>query len=128
MCRPTRCTLAGQPGHGRTAYLRRQPARVVDGRMEGGCTGASELSCGQGGDHPSLDYSQIPRGCSRSAGRTRWRQVLPRMRTTSGSEPAADGHRTRASPARPGPEPASPAGLAAGVPALNPHYAWRGRT
>jgi len=28
--------------------------------MEGGCTGASELSCGQGGDHPSLDYSQIP--------------------------------------------------------------------
>ena len=34
--------LAGQPGHGRTAYLRRQPARIVDGRMEGGYTGAFE--------------------------------------------------------------------------------------
>jgi hypothetical protein len=52
--------LAGQPGHGRTAYLRRQPARIVDGRMDGGYTGAFELICGQCGDHPCLDYSQIP--------------------------------------------------------------------
>ena len=49
----------GQPGHGRTAYLRRQPARIVDGRMEGGYTGAFELICGQCGDHPYLDYSEI---------------------------------------------------------------------
>jgi hypothetical protein len=28
--------------------------------MEGGYTGASELICGQCGDHPRLDYSQIP--------------------------------------------------------------------
>src|SRR6266487_5481983 len=69
---------------------------------------------------PNLDYSEIPPGCSRSAGRTRWRQALPRMRTTSGLELAADRHRTRsASPACPGQEPA------AGVRALNPHYASR---
>jgi hypothetical protein len=53
--------LAGQPGHGRTASLRRQPARIVDGRMQGGHTGAFELICGQCGDHPYLDYDEIPR-------------------------------------------------------------------
>ena len=52
--------LAGQPGHGRTAYLRRQPARIVDGRMEGGHADVFELICGQCGDHPYLDYSEIP--------------------------------------------------------------------
>jgi len=52
--------VAGQPGHGRTASLRRQPARIVDGRMEGSCTGAFELICGRRGDHPYRDYSQIP--------------------------------------------------------------------
>ena len=26
--------LAGQPGHGRTAFVRRQPVRMVDGRFE----------------------------------------------------------------------------------------------
>ena len=51
--------LAGQPGHGRTADLRRQPARIVDGQMEGGYTGAFELICGQCGDHPYLDYAEI---------------------------------------------------------------------
>jgi hypothetical protein len=35
--------LAEQPGHGRTASLRRQPVRIVDGRIEGGYTGAFEL-------------------------------------------------------------------------------------
>ena len=53
--------LAGQPGHGRTASLRRRPGRIVDGRMEGGNTSEFELICGQCGDnHPYLDYSQIP--------------------------------------------------------------------
>jgi hypothetical protein len=106
-----RLPLAGQPGHGRTAYLRRQPARIVDGRMQGGYTAAYELICGQYGDHPYRDYSEIPRGCSRSAGRTRWRRALQRMRTTSGSELAADGHRARrASPARVEKELTSPGG------------------
>ena len=55
-----RLPLAGQPGHGRTAYLRRQPARIVEGRMEGGYTGVFELICGRCGDHPYLAYSQTP--------------------------------------------------------------------
>jgi hypothetical protein len=52
--------LAGQPGHGRTAFVRRQPARIVDGRFEGGYTGLFELICPGCGDHPYLDYSEVP--------------------------------------------------------------------
>ena len=52
--------LAGQPGHGRTAFVRRQPGRIVDGRFEGGYTGLFELICPGCGDHPYLDYSEIP--------------------------------------------------------------------
>ncbi len=52
--------LAGQPGHGRTAFVRGQPARIVDGRFEGGYTGLFELICPGCGDHPYLDYSEIP--------------------------------------------------------------------
>ena len=52
--------LAGQPGHGRTAFLRRQPAPIVDGRFEGGYTGLFELICPGCGDNPYLDYSEIP--------------------------------------------------------------------
>ena len=53
---------AGQPGHGRTAFLRRQPVRIVDGRFEGGYTDVFELICPGCGDHPYLDYSEIPPG------------------------------------------------------------------
>ena len=74
----------------------RQRTRVVEGPMAGGYTGAFELICGQFGDHPYLDYSEIPRDCSRSAGRPRWREALPRTRTTSGLELVADGPRTPA--------------------------------
>jgi hypothetical protein len=35
----------GQPGRGRTASLRRQPARVIERRVEGGYTDAFELVC-----------------------------------------------------------------------------------
>jgi hypothetical protein len=52
--------LPGQPGHGRKASLRRQPARIVEGRMEGGYTSAFELICPSCGDHPYLDYSVVP--------------------------------------------------------------------
>ena len=52
--------LAGEPGHGRTASIRRQPARVVAGRIEGGYTDAFELICPDCGDNPYLDYSEIP--------------------------------------------------------------------
>lgn len=51
---------AGQPGHGRTASLRRQPVRIVEGRMKDGYTDVFELICGECGDHPYLDYREIP--------------------------------------------------------------------
>ena len=51
--------LAGQPGHGRAASLRRQPGRVVDGRMEGAPTSAFELICPSCGDHRYLDYAEV---------------------------------------------------------------------
>ena len=49
----------GQFGHGLTACLRRQPARRVEGRAEGGYTGAFELICGDCGDHLYLDYTEV---------------------------------------------------------------------
>jgi hypothetical protein len=49
----------GQPGHGRAARLRRQPFRLVDGRVEGGYTGAFEVICPSCGDNPDLDYSEV---------------------------------------------------------------------
>jgi hypothetical protein len=52
--------LPGQPGHGRTAFVRRQPVRIVDGRAEGGYTGVFEFICPGCGDNPYVDYSEIP--------------------------------------------------------------------
>jgi hypothetical protein len=52
--------LPGQPGHGTTASLRRQPARITRGRAGGGYTDLFELICPSCGDHPYLDYSEIP--------------------------------------------------------------------
>jgi hypothetical protein len=51
---------AGQSGHGRTAYVRRRPVRIVDGRFEGGYTDLFELICPDCGDHSYLDYSEVP--------------------------------------------------------------------
>jgi hypothetical protein len=51
--------VAGEPGHGRMASLRRQPVSIVDGRMEGGYTDRFELICPCCGDHPYLDYSEV---------------------------------------------------------------------
>jgi hypothetical protein len=52
--------LVGQPGHGRTAFVRRQPTRMVDGRVQDGYTGAFELICPGCGDNPYADYTEIP--------------------------------------------------------------------
>src|SRR5271169_176933 len=52
--------LGGQPGHGRTAFVRRQPVRIVDGRVEGGYTDVFELICPGCGDNPYVDYADIP--------------------------------------------------------------------
>jgi hypothetical protein len=51
--------LAGEPGHGCTAALRRQPVLIVAGRAEHADTDAFELICCECGDNPYLDYSQI---------------------------------------------------------------------
>ncbi len=51
---------AGQPGHGPTAVLRNQPARIVDGRIDGGYNDVYELICPSCGDRPDLDYLLVP--------------------------------------------------------------------
>ena len=40
--------------------MRRQPVRVVDGRVQGGYTGMFELICPGCGDNPYVDYSEVP--------------------------------------------------------------------
>jgi len=63
------------PGAGWTAVLRRQPARIVEGRPEGGYTDAFEVICCDCGDHPYLDY----------------REVSPELQRIRGPYPIADG-------------------------------------
>ena len=60
---------------GWTVVLRRQPARMVEGRAEGGYADVFELICCDCGDHPGLDYSEVS-------------PVLQRVR---GPYPVADG-------------------------------------
>ena len=48
-----------QPGDSWTVVLRRQPARIVEGRPEGGYTDALELICCNCGDDPGLDYREV---------------------------------------------------------------------
>ena len=59
---------AGQPGHGITASLRRQPVRIVEGRREGGNRDAFEVVCCDCGDHPYLDYREVSPGLQRVRG------------------------------------------------------------
>jgi hypothetical protein len=63
-----RFPLPGHPGHGRTAFVRRRPVRIVDGRMEGGYTDAYELICPSCGDHPYLDFDDVPAQLQRLRG------------------------------------------------------------
>jgi hypothetical protein len=51
---------AGQPGHGSEAVLRNQSVRIVDGCVEGGYTDAYELICPSCGDHPYVDFVDVP--------------------------------------------------------------------
>jgi hypothetical protein len=52
-------TTGGQPEHGWTVVLRRQPPRIVDGRPQGGYTDAFEIICCDCGDDPDLDYREV---------------------------------------------------------------------
>ena len=58
---------AGQPGHGKTASLRRQSAWIVPDRTSRR-TGAFEVICCDCGDHPYLNYSEIPARLQRIRG------------------------------------------------------------
>ena len=60
---------------GWTVVLRRQPARIVEGRPEGGYTDAFEIICRDCGDHPGHDYSE----------------VAPELQRIRGPYPIADG-------------------------------------
>jgi hypothetical protein len=57
---PTIIPPAGEPGHGTTAYLRRRPVQMRDGRAKGGYTDVFELICRDCGDYPALDYAEVP--------------------------------------------------------------------
>jgi hypothetical protein len=48
-----------QPGDGWTVVLRRRPARMIEGRPEGGYTDLFEIICCDCGDHPDLDYREV---------------------------------------------------------------------
>jgi hypothetical protein len=64
-----------QPGLGWTVVLRRQPVRIVQGRVEGGYTDVYELVCCECGDDPGADY----------------REVSPELRQIRGPYPFAAG-------------------------------------
>jgi hypothetical protein len=49
-----------QPALGWTVVLRRQPVRIVAGQPEGGYADVFELVCCYCGDHPELDYRDVP--------------------------------------------------------------------
>ena len=48
-----------RPAHDWTVVLRRQPARIVAGRTEGGYTNVFEIVCCDCGDQPDLDYREV---------------------------------------------------------------------
>jgi len=55
----TIATGVGPAGRGWTVVLRRQPARIVAGRPEGGYSSMFEIVCCYCGDHPDLDYRDV---------------------------------------------------------------------
>ena len=59
---------AGQPGHGITASIRRQPVLFAEGAKEGGYRDAFEVICGDCGDQLYWDYSEIPLSLQRIRG------------------------------------------------------------
>ena len=57
-----------QRGDGWAAVLRRQPARVVQGRPEGGYTNAFEVICLDCGDHCDVGYTEVSPALQRIRG------------------------------------------------------------
>jgi hypothetical protein len=50
--------FADHNGQAARAVLRRQPVRLVEGKIEGGYTSVFEIVCSDCGDNPYLDYSE----------------------------------------------------------------------
>ena len=55
-------------GYNWTLVLRRRPARVVEGRAEGGYTEMFEIICCDCGDAPDLDYREVSPALQRIRG------------------------------------------------------------
>jgi len=83
--------LAGQPGHGRTAFIRRQPVRIVNGRFDGDYTGVFELICPSCGDHPRLDYTAVPSRLQWLRGPRALETALAAYHKHIGASPRLDG-------------------------------------
>jgi hypothetical protein len=76
---------AVQPGKDWTVVLRRQPARMVDGRPQSGYTDAFELICCDCGDDPGLGYRDVSPRLRQIRGPYRSRRASPPMTSTSGT-------------------------------------------
>jgi hypothetical protein len=72
-----------QPALGWTVVLRRQPVRIEEGRPEGSDTDKFELSCCDCGDHPDLDYRDMPPHLHHIRGPARSRRASQHTRNTS---------------------------------------------
>jgi hypothetical protein len=57
-----------QLGYNWTLVLRRRPARMVEGRAEGGYTETFEIICCACGDAPGLDYREVSPALQRIRG------------------------------------------------------------
>lgn len=84
--------LAGQAGHGRTAVVRNQPVRIVDGHFKGGYTGLFELICPSCGDHPYVDYTEVPPQLQRLRGPRALQEALAAYHKHIGQSPDPDGN------------------------------------
>ena len=72
-----------QRGDGSTVVLRRQPARIVESRPEGGDTHIFEINCRECGDDPGQDYREVSPELQRIRGHTRSRMAWQHTRNTS---------------------------------------------
>ncbi len=74
--------------NGQTArsFLRHQPVRIVEGRMEGGYTSVFEVICCDCGDNPYLDYSEVPARLQRLRGPYTLREGLAAYRRHLGAD------------------------------------------
>jgi hypothetical protein len=73
-----------QPGEDWTVVLRRQPARIVRSRAEGGHTDALRSSAATAVTTPAWMTSRSRRSFSGSAGDIRQKRAAERTRSTSG--------------------------------------------